>query len=219
MAQEYLVLPMTELLTMIEDMHEQFEFSDSVTMAVVYKAKNGKFIIKPAVGIKGLLVNTKADVEAILKIGIPIEEDNPNPFQLNQVEIQNIEANVSKILQSMNVILGIETDVKFDHSYILSINSSIKKSKALRDLYDKFYFSLGVYFGEYIKSLKGGGKWRLQKRFGYNPYYVPVIIGNDGFVYDPWYKLAEFLLKQSKKDLIKHLDTILSNKVLNVSNK
>ena len=193
-------------------MDEQFMFSDSATMATVYKSNEGKYIIRPAVGLKGLLVSTKADVDIILKSGIPIEEDKPNPFQANKDIIEDIDSNKDGLFDMMKRELDIQSELNFDAVFIDNISKALNKKKQ-NDLYAKVFFPLGVYLGEYLRVTKGG-KWFLQKRFGYNPYFVPVLVCNDGYTYDPWYKLADFLLKKSNKDLNKQLELVLASKTL-----
>jgi hypothetical protein len=205
---------MAELLTMIDDMQDQFVYTDTSSMAVVYRANDGKYIIKPAVGLKGLLVNSKPEVEAILKNRIPIDEEKPNPFQASQREIMSLNSSGMETISKMLKKLSIDEDIKFDGAFLDKLNKAINKYPAT-NLYDDIFYSLGVYIGEYQKSLKGGGKWVLEKRFGYNPYYIPELVSEDGYIYDPWYKLADFLLKKGKKDMIKQLDLVSGFKILN----
>ena len=107
--------------------------------------------------------------------------------------------------------LDIQSELNFDAVFIDNISKALNKKKQ-NDLYAKV-FSIRGLFRKYLQSNE---RWQmvLQKRFGYNPYFVPVLVCNDGYTYDPWYKLADFYWKKSNKDLNKQLELVLASKTL-----
>jgi len=208
MGQDYKIMSDRELLAMISDMDGQFEYYDKETMAKVFRANNKGFILLPAVGRKGLFAEQQSVLDSIIKSGvIPLEADKPSPFEKEKSRLAKINDNISYYLTELNSKLqtSLTTDVEIDTSLYKVINKKIRSLEP-EEAYRQFFIPLGVVMGEIVRK-KVNGEWKLDKRYAYNPYYVPyVTIGNDNN-YLPWYKLADMLLNR-KFDIKRYIEEV-----------
>lgn len=212
MAQDYKVMSDVELLAMIDNMNEQFEYYDKGTMAKVFRANNKGFILLPAVGKKGLFAKEQSTIDTILKSGvIPIEDENPSPFTKEKGRLEKIEDNVVYYLSDLNakLQLSLTAEEEIDTSFYKVINKQIKSLEP-EEAYQQFFVPLGVVVGEIVRK-KVNGEWKLNKLYGYNPYYVPYITIGSNSNYLPWYKLADMLLNK-KFDIKRYIEEVSKQK-------
>jgi hypothetical protein len=208
MGQDYKIMSDIELLSMIDDMNEQFEYYDKETMAKIFRANNKGFILLPAVGKKGLFANEQSVLDSILKSGvIPIEEENLNLFQKEKRRLEKINDNVDYYLADLNNKLQttITTDAEIDASLYKIINKKIKSIQP-EEAYQSYFIPLGIVVGEIIRR-EVNGEWKLDKEYGYNPYYVPYVTLGNNKNYLPWYKLADMLLNK-RFDIKRYIESV-----------
>src|SRR5256885_11981361 len=79
---------------------------DGNTHAHIHELSNGKYILYPALGQNGLLIENKETLDSILSSRIPIEEEKPNSFQQKQELILQLPNSVPWALEYLNIKLG-----------------------------------------------------------------------------------------------------------------
>lgn len=212
MGQDYKIMSDVELLSMIDDMNEQFEYYDKETMAKVFRANNKGFILLPAVGIKGLFAEQQSVLDSIIKSGIiPIEPERLNLFEKERGRLEKINDNVDYYLSDLNekLQMSLTTDKEIDTFLYKAINKKVKSLEP-EEAYRQFFVPLGVVVGEIVRK-KVNGEWKLNKLYGYNPYYAPYVTIGSNNNYLPWYKLADMLLNK-KFDIKRYIEEVSKQK-------
>lgn len=204
MSQSYTIIRVTELLKMEANKNGKFLFQDENTRATVYSIDGGKYTLSPASGPLGLLIDNKEALYSILSTRIPIERENPSPFELYIADIKSL--NVSKLVNELFEKLKLKMDAdsltKEDYKLIEKTIKNYPKNKRYHDL----LVPLGFFIGENILK-KIPGKWELYKEYGYNPYFIP-LIKNANLEIDPFYKLTQKILglEGRKLDLLECIE-------------
>lgn len=212
MAQNYKVMLKKDLLNMIDNMNENFVYYDKETQSKIYTSNNREFILLPASGIKGIVAQERSILDSIIKNGIiPIEEEKPNLFQLEKSRLLNLQDNIEYYINTLRIEIQmpLTKDSFKDISKFKEINKKIRSMNA-EEAYYKIFIPLGVIIGEIVRD-KINGSWKLDKRYGYNPYYVPYIKDDNNRNYLPWYKLADVLLNK-KFNLDQHFASVLTGR-------
>jgi hypothetical protein len=196
---DYEIKTVDELFDIIEKDKASMLYQNENNLSLIYKLKDGKMILVPAIGSKGLIFENERKLDELVSKGdIPLEEDDPNPFQINKEKIKNLSENVNYYLKILSDTLGIKIEINNDDStYYDEINKRIK-AIGYDKTYNTLYIPLGIFVGEKIKR-QTGAEWQLIKKFGYNPYYEPALVTSNK-KYFPWYKLADMLLERKKFD-------------------
>lgn len=186
-------------------------YQDTSNMAQVYKFKDGRIGIMPAIGNKCLLFGNEDIFKEKTKEGLPIKEENPNPFQKFAYLINELENNVPSILGEMEKDLNIKLNFENEDDKYYDIISKAINNSDIRMNFDKLFIQVTVLIGEIIKKRLKQPSWQLDKRYGYNPYFEPCIVDHEsGTVYYPWYKLSEMVLKSKKFSLKKQIKLSLT---------
>ncbi|WP_179091418.1 hypothetical protein, partial [[Flexibacter] sp. ATCC 35208] len=104
--------------------------------------------------------------------------------------------------------LDLEIDVnKDDASYYKEISKRVNKIDP-DDRNTDLFIPLGIFIGEKIKR-GTSAHWQVEKKYGYRPYFMPILIDASEKKYHPWYKLYEHLSKK-KFDFDKYLTLVNS---------
>lgn len=211
MSLAYEIMPVEKMFDDITDMDKQFIEQDKVTMATVYRGNSGMYYLMPAVGHYGIKAN-KVVIDSIVKSGvIPIEPGTLNLFEKNRSRLEKIHENIGYYLANLNSMLqmSLKADTEIDTSLYKEINKKIKSLEP-KEAYQQYFVPLGVVVGE-IARKKANGEWKLDKQYGYNPYYVPYVAIGNGRKYLPWYNLADMLLR-GKFEMKLYLEEVLREK-------
>ncbi|MCG2617456.1 hypothetical protein LZZ85_24370 [Terrimonas sp. NA20] len=194
----------------IDDINNQFIEQDSTTLATIYRGNSGIYYLMPAVGPYGIKAR-KEVLDSILESGvIPIEENPPNPFVKAKNELKKIDENIQFYLSELNskLDLAITMELLADESFYSIINTKVNALDG-EDSYRTLFIPLGVVVGEIVR-IRENGEWRLNKKYGYNPYFIPYITNGKGY-FLPWTKLADMLLEK-KFDIKKYFKEITKQK-------
>jgi hypothetical protein len=207
----YEVMPVEKMFDDITDMNNQFIEQDSITLATVYKGNSGMYYLMPAVGHYGIKAN-KETIDSIIKSGIiPIEPERLNLFEKEKNRLEKINDNVDYYLSDLNekLQMSLTTDKEIDTSLYKAINKKVKSLEP-EEAYRQFFVPLGVVVGEIVRK-KVNGEWKLNKLYGYNPYYAPYVTIGSNNNYLPWYKLADMLLNK-KFDIKRYIEEVSKQK-------
>jgi hypothetical protein len=193
---KYEVLSVKNILEDVTDVHEQFLKVDSFTMAKVYKGKSGSYYLLPAVGNLGIKVNDIAVIDSILlSRKIPIPEKSPSIFQINKEAIENIEKEQENIVSQFLSQNNLSWDELKSGDFLkldAIVNQLMPKKR-----YDDLCFTLGLLIGKIMKETHNV-HWVLEKRYGYNPYFEPMLEDRtDSVLYNPWYTLSRNLVEKT----------------------
>ena len=203
----YEIMPVKDMFNDITDRHSQYIDFDPNTMAKTYRGNSGSYYLIPAIGPLGIKAQ-KEVIDSIIKSGvIPIEEKEPNPFKMEKERLLDIPENIDYYVSDLAKKLEIEIrrDEEIDILLYKEINKKIKALDA-GIAYERYFIPLGVVVGELVRK-RVNGEWKVEKRYGYNPYYVPRITDRSNNNYLPWYKLAEMLLKK-KFDIGQYIEDV-----------
>jgi hypothetical protein len=181
-------------------------FEDENTRAHIYQLSSGKFVLLPALGKKGLLIEDKETLDHILKTRIPIEDDI-GPFEKKQEEITALPGSAESLLKHLANELKIEVALDNDDAYYKEIDSAIKRYGYQR-FYDSLFVEFGVFVGEKLR-IKYDLNWHLKKKYKINPFFEPYLTGNKQELISPFYKLSGMLLEKKKFHFKDYFDSVL----------
>lgn len=182
-------------------------FEDDNTRAHIYVLSSGKFVLLPAVGKKGLLIENKETLDNILKSKIPLDDDI-GPFEKKQEDINTLPNSAENLLKHLENELKITINLaNDDDAYYKQIDSAIKKYGYQR-FYESLFVEFGVFVGEKLRS-KYVLKWELKKKYKVNPYFEPYLTGNKQELISPFYKLSSMLLEKKKFNFKDYYDGVL----------
>lgn len=193
---QYEIHDIDDLFLLIKQENFQQLPQDPDNLAFIYKNSKDKIIFIPPVGSRGIFFENEMAYRNALSApeSFPLKEENPNPFQSEQSRIASLESNILYYFEVLNQELSIRIDaLNDDLTYLDSIDQRIK-NYGYQKTYEKLFIPLGVFFGEKIKAKKNA-TWRLNKKFGYMPYFEPTLI-DDNREYFPWYKLFDMLIER-----------------------
>ncbi|OMP74552.1 hypothetical protein, partial [[Flexibacter] sp. ATCC 35208] len=99
--------------------------------------------------------------------------------------------------------LDLEIDVqKDDTAYYNAISKKVNKIDPQQRYMDLF-IPLGIFIGEKMRRSKSA-HWQVEKKYGYRPYFMPILMDGNDNRYLPWYRLDQHLSKK-KFDLDTYL--------------
>jgi len=209
MGQKFVVENGKTLNELVKSRNAVLLYQDSINKATFYKLDDSRIVVYPAVGSKGVIINSEKDISEVFKNGFPIEEEAPNHFQIERSKLIDIEKNIEFYLDELGKGLAIKVQLENDSaSYYNEISHAINKM-GYKNFYNSYFIHFGIFIGEKVRKLKGG-HWELEKRYGYNPYYEPYVRTNNQVIVNPWYKMADILLKRKSFDLSYYFSLILS---------
>jgi hypothetical protein len=192
MSQDYSVKKAKILLDEIRQKNGVMLYQDKFNRSFIYQLPDCQIILIPAIGVKGIIFRNLESMKEHTKFGIPIEEEHPNPFQQNVDKLSNIEEHVPYYLEYLSKELGIELDLSNESpTYFALLSDNINKY-GLQKSFKHLFIPLGIFVGEKLRK-KNIGDWGLVKKYGYNPYFEPIIKQGTS-VFHPWYGLAKMLL-------------------------
>ena len=205
-SKEYIIIEIEKFHKLIREKDAEYLYQDSLNFSQIYKFKDGKMGLIPAVGNKCILFDSEKAFIDNTKDGIPIEEENPNEFQKNVLLIADIENNTSLILTELEREINFKIDLDDEsEEYYIKFSKALNEFKT-NNVYERLFLPLTVFIGEKINRKYKGSRWVLDKKYGYNPYYEPFILNVDGTIYYPWYKLSANLLNKKKIDIKKIIE-------------
>lgn len=197
-----------DLNKLVKERNGIFLTQDTETRASAYIIDDGRIIVYPAVGSKGIIVKDEQTYYQIIAKGFPIDEERPNPFQSHQSRLNSLAADAIVFINELSEKLGLALEMENDDiEYFKAIDSAVKKY-GYEQFYRDLFFHFGVFIGEKYRIKHREYKWTLEKRYSYNPYFEPILKFSDTETVSPWYKLAEMLLVRKKFDIQYYLQNI-----------
>ena len=199
--ENYEVRPTSELLNLETAIGTKSTFQDKETHAHIYELQNGQYILLPAVGNKGLLINERNTLDHILSTRIPLEDKHRKPQIEKQQLIVSLPNSAQDAIREINKVLNTNIDLQNPDFDFDDLNQKLRKFG-----YEKAYYELSVELGillcEFLRKKEDGLEYKLEKRYGYNPYYEAVLIDKNGAKIIPWYYLNRYLLEKKKFNFI-----------------
>ena len=195
------------LLELIKKDTATDSFEDDNTRAHVYALSSGKFVLLPAVGKQGLLIENKETLDHILKSKIPLDDDM-SPFEKKQEDINALPKSAEPLLKHLANELKIEIILtNDDEAYFKQIDTAIKKYGYQR-FCESLFVEFGVFVGEKLRA-KYALTWNLKKKYKINPYFEPYLTGNKHEFISPFYKLSSMLLEKKKFNFKDYYENVL----------
>jgi hypothetical protein len=131
--------------------------------------KDGRVLLWPAAGNRGMLFESKAEYDSIVKDDIIPLVDPGNIVEQNQALIKKIPNELDGIFYQLSEKLDFK--LEFDNIDSLYLDEFAKRIKKFgyKKAYDELFIPLSIYVGELIMRNRKG-EWQLRERFGVNPY-------------------------------------------------
>jgi len=125
----------------------------------------------------------------------PINNPLKSTFEIEKEKILEITTSIDYYKDYLNRSLKLSIEeinfeqLDFYYDKLLQLHNNTQTSP-------KDFLALGILIGDEIRKSKKG-KWILIKKYGmYNPYYIPHIITNDGFIISIFDKLDSYVSRQ-----------------------
>ena len=161
------------LILQKERLHIKYQIPEN--FAIVYETKEKRVLLFPAKGNKVVMFPNEVIMqEIIMKEGVPIPSDNI--FVRNSHIVADWEDNISSLLQSLSISIGIDLVPKIDFMQLDTISKAInKKIREMKenDIYELYYLPLGALLGKIISDNVKNAKWVFSKYYDINPYFMP----------------------------------------------
>jgi hypothetical protein len=193
----YEIRPARDLLALEKAIGTKSAFQDNKTYAHIYELLNGQFILLPAVGSKGLLIQERNTLDHILTTRIPIEDDHLNPYVEKQNLITGLPNSAKNAIEKINKILNTTIDVQRLEFDVQDLNEKVRRFGCLK-VYEELSVELGILLCEVLRKKEDGLEYKLEKRYGYNPYFEAVLIDKNCARISPWYYLNRYLIEKKR---------------------
>jgi hypothetical protein len=203
--ENYEVRSTSELLNLETAIGTKSTFQDKETYAHIYELQNGQFILLPAVGNKGLLINERNTLDHILSTRIPLEDEHRKPHIEKQQLIVGLPNSAKDAIREINKVLNTTIDVQNPGFDIDDLNQKLRKFGCEKAYYE-LSVELGILLCEALRKKEDGLEYKLEKRYSYNPYYEAVLIDKNGAKIIPWYYLNRYLLEKKKFNFIEIME-------------
>jgi hypothetical protein len=195
MGQEYQVMDANELFEIIEQSEIIEEFQLDENEAFVYRLANNKWAIIPNIGNEGILFHTKLAYDKMLAtMQFPVKDDN-SIFVKHRETLCDVEKHVDDYIQELENLLGVRApsteNVKELSEFSTKVNEYLKLNGN-----SKITIPLGIYLCEFLR-IKIMGRWKAEKIYVLNPYWVPDITDKKNRQYSTWSLMYEHLEKQN----------------------
>ena len=191
MAQNFSVSDVNELFELINKSTIIEEFQLEYNDAFVYKLANRDIVLIPNIGNQGIVFFSEQIFDKMVsEKKFPVKDDE-SIFVKHKKMIENIELN----LEDFTLMLESELDCKIPN---LSNKEQVNNfSKIVNDYINKNGFKeivvpLGIAIGEKLR-LRINGKWKIEKVYVLNPYFIPYVIDFNNKEHDFWNFLFEQL--------------------------
>jgi hypothetical protein len=186
----------------------------SFNLAFVYMLKDGKVVIIPSIGEKGLLIQDESSyLEMLNKQHFPVEDDG-SFFAPERHQIKEIKEDVSFYISQLKV-LGVHglPDEQATLPALKELSTAINNYGKDRVI-NEFTVAIGIYLGEIVRR-RIEGQWNFERQETLNPYWIPYIELNDKASVDIWESLFYHFKKRKKVSLVDWYNELIKNKKRN----
>lgn len=195
--ESYEIKPANELLALETTIGSISIYHDTETYAHIYELLNNQFILLTAVGSKGLLITDKNTLDHILSTRIPIEDEHRKPHIEKQHLIINLPASAQDAIEEINKVLDTAIAVENLDFNVEDLNKKVRKFGCLK-AYEELSIELGILICEVMRKKEVGLEYKLEKRYGYNPYYEAILLDKNDAKISPWYYLNRYLIEKKR---------------------
>ena len=191
MGQGYKIMPVKELIKIINENTVEEESQIDFNEAFIYHLSNKKDILIPNVGAEGILFDDPEELRRmILERRFPVKGDG-TLFEQHNERLEKIEENIDFYFKQLEKLLGVEIVLKSDDDYLIVLSDSINSFLRKRSR-DELFVPLGIFFYEMVRK-KINGNWRLDREYILNSYVIPYVSGKDNATYIVWPTLYDRL--------------------------
>ncbi|GEM_PF-2673841 len=207
MNEDYIVLNSAKLLSLIKNEKAIYKYQMPENMASIFEFSDGKIVLFPAIKTDfGVIFKSMEVLDEVLRHqGIPIEETDQSPFQLEKDNIIDINNSSIELINKFNFDYQQNLYITHDKIILKEVSKQIRTLLNKYDfntIYEKLYFPIGIYLHMIIKSIVFGN-WELEKRYGINPYWIPFIRDEKNISYKAWKGVLDSLEKPKYFELEK----------------